>query len=307
MNMNGMYGFSNNMISPMIGASMGNFMGGVDYGCFGLMGGSQGLLGMPWSGYGGYGGLVGSSLYGQGMMNPYLMSNSLGGAMNNFSMGGYGNAALSGISGIPGILGDNGYSAMTPPNYLSGAYGNAAGLSSFYGAGLDPTGSKYNAAIAAALGGTGTGTSKGSGNSALAALTGGTASSSGASGKTANGGGTGSVTGGGAKEVYDYMKQFKYQCYYGDVKSRAKTIQEGRGNCVDLTNVAAQKFVEKGYKVKAVRGFTKGGIEHQWLEYLDNGKWKVFDASHLASGGDPSQVKGGLKSVKWKREGDIGN
>ena len=140
------------------------------------------------------------------------------------------------------------------------------------------------------------------------AASGGTGSA--ASGGNSNTGVTGSSSGsftGGAREVYDEMKQFKYQSYAGDEKSISQTVKDGRGNCMDLTDVASQKFMEKGYKIRRVRGIVGGGTPHHWLEYFDNGKWKVFDSSHLASGGDPTQIKGGLNQLSWKKEGYIGN
>lgn len=118
-----------------------------------------------------------------------------------------------------------------------------------------------------------------------------------------NGGGTHNSA---AEEVAKEMAGYKYEFYYDDKKSDAKTESSKAGNCCDLAQVAIKKFKEKGIEAKLVLGDVKGKSYtggHYWIEYKDpaTGKMTFFDPTAAASNKSAERAFQGLHSTYSKR------
>ena len=49
------------------------------------------------------------------------------------------------------------------------------------------------------------------------------------------------------------------------------------GDCLLISQNTYDKAVRQGYEVRLVTGVDDNGTGHRWVEYLDKGKWLVWD------------------------------
>ncbi len=108
-----------------------------------------------------------------------------------------------------------------------------------------------------------------------------------------------------AQEIAREMAGYKYEFYYNERKSVARTEGSRAGNCKDLADVAIEKFRQRGVQARLVLGDVRsksytGG--HYWVEYQEaDGQWRFFDPTGAATNKSAQRAFQGLHATYRKR------